>query len=104
MNNPSSALPPGSRVLVTGANGYLASHVVVKLLLEGYRVRGTARNAAKLDIVREIVEKNGVPGSFESVIVPDMGEEGAFDQAIVGQYAGKCAVKVDVVQLNQLIL
>jgi nucleoside-diphosphate-sugar epimerase len=37
------ALPKGSRVLVTGANGYIASHVVDQLLKLGYIVRGTVR-------------------------------------------------------------
>jgi len=31
-------------VLVTGASGYIASHIVKQLLHEGYRVRGTVRN------------------------------------------------------------
>ena len=34
----------GDLVLVTGANGYLAAHVVQQLLESGYRVRGTVRN------------------------------------------------------------
>ncbi|KAJ6018215.1 hypothetical protein N7451_001594 [Penicillium sp. IBT 35674x] len=43
MENDAYALPPGSRVLVTGANGYIASHVVDTLLRLGYLVRGTVR-------------------------------------------------------------
>lgn len=36
-----------SRVLVTGASGFLASHVVKQLLESGqYRVRGTVRSLA----------------------------------------------------------
>jgi dihydroflavonol-4-reductase len=31
-------------VLVTGATGYIASHVVQQLLAEGYNVRGTVRS------------------------------------------------------------
>jgi nucleoside-diphosphate-sugar epimerase len=38
------ALSRGSRVLVTGANGYIASHVVDQLLGPGYIVRGTVRS------------------------------------------------------------
>ena len=37
------ALPPGSRIFVTGANGYIASHVINLLLERGYRVRGQVR-------------------------------------------------------------
>lgn len=35
------------RVLVTGLSGFIASHVAVKLLEQGYKVRGTVRNLAK---------------------------------------------------------
>jgi len=32
------AIPQGSRVVVTGANGFIASHVVKQLLEKGYKV------------------------------------------------------------------
>lgn len=44
----SPAIERGSALLVTGANGYIGSHVVDQLLAAGYRVRGTARDAKKL--------------------------------------------------------
>ena len=31
-------------VLVTGASGYIAAHIIQQLLEQGYRVRGTVRN------------------------------------------------------------
>ena len=43
LNVVSRALPTGSRILVTAANGYIASHVVDQLLVLGYAVRGTIR-------------------------------------------------------------
>lgn len=33
------SIPQGSLVLVTGANGFIASHVVKQLLENGYKVR-----------------------------------------------------------------
>ena len=39
--------PPASLILVTGASGHIAGHIVHEALLAGYRVRGTARTAAK---------------------------------------------------------
>jgi len=32
------------RVLVTGASGYIALHVINQLLKDGHKVRGTVRN------------------------------------------------------------
>ena len=44
MSDLSVALPKGSRVLVTGLGGFLASHVAKQLLDRGYKVRGTVRD------------------------------------------------------------
>ena len=44
-------------VLVTGASGYLACHVIQQLQCEGYRVRGTVRslkNDKKCQPIREL--------------------------------------------------
>lgn len=38
---PNLALPKGSRVVVSGANGFIASHVVKQLLENGYKVHNT---------------------------------------------------------------
>lgn len=74
------AVPRGSRVLVTGANGYIASHIVDVLLQLGFHVRGTVRNE-KPWLDRLFAEKYG-EGRFESVIVPQMESEGAFQETI----------------------
>jgi len=41
--------PPGddSLVLVTGASGYIAGHIIKLLLERGYRVRGTIRSVKR---------------------------------------------------------
>ncbi|GES57883.1 NAD dependent epimerase/dehydratase [Aspergillus terreus] len=62
------ALPPGSRILVTGANGYLASHVAEQLLTLGYLVRGTVR--APKPWLDQYFDERYRKGMFESVIVP----------------------------------
>ena len=46
-----------SLVLVTGASGYVASHLVLLLQQKGYRVRGTVRslkNQEKVQPLREL--------------------------------------------------
>lgn len=48
------------KVLVTGATGYLASHIVAKLLAEGYPVRGTIRSLKKAAHLKAMIEK-GLP-------------------------------------------
>lgn len=52
------------KVLVTGASGYLASHIVQQLVRGGYKVRGTVRslkNEAKVKPIRDLgTEENPV--------------------------------------------
>ncbi|GAA6004943.1 hypothetical protein JCM11491_002285 [Sporobolomyces phaffii] len=78
-----AALPEGSLVLVTGANGYVASHVVEQLLLAGYRVRGTTRSLAKIEHLKERWDEK-YPDQFEVAQVEDIVAKGAFDEAIKG--------------------
>ncbi|KAM5541060.1 hypothetical protein V8D89_005371 [Ganoderma adspersum] len=55
-------------ILVTGASGFIGSHVVVQLLDAGYRVKGIARGA-KYDLLREHFKSNP---KFEAVKIDDM--------------------------------
>jgi len=50
-----------SRVLVTGATGYIASHIITKLLGKGYAVRGTVRsleNTPKYQYLTDLKEQH----------------------------------------------
>jgi nucleoside-diphosphate-sugar epimerase len=76
------ALPRDSLVLVTGANGYIASHIVNSLLDLGYRVRGTVREP-KPWLDDFFTHKYGA-GKFESAIVPQIDVADAFKECIKG--------------------
>ncbi|KAK2732346.1 hypothetical protein FQN55_004250 [Onygenales sp. PD_40] len=76
------AIPRGSLILVTGANGYIASHVIDILLELGYHVRGTVRTEKPW--VDALFENKHGKGRYESVIVPVIEEAGAFEEAIKG--------------------
>jgi nucleoside-diphosphate-sugar epimerase len=51
-------------ILVSGASGYLATHIVKLLQEQGYRVRGTVRSltdAKKVDPLRKLVKNPNFP-------------------------------------------
>lgn len=47
------------RVLVTGITGFLGGHVALKLLKQGYAVRGSLRDPARADAVRANLQATG---------------------------------------------
>lgn len=67
-----SPIPPntGAKVLVSGANGYIALHVVQNLLKAGYAVRGTVRSQSKVTHLKETFASYG--DKFEVVVVEDI--------------------------------
>ncbi|KAI5449717.1 hypothetical protein NCC49_004082 [Naganishia albida] len=75
------AIQQGALVLVTGASGFIASHLCSTLLMNGYKVRGTVRSADKGEYLRNLYK--GV-GEFEYVIVQDIADPHAFDEAVKG--------------------
>ena len=75
-------MQPGDRVCVTGASGFIGSHVVCAMLDRGYHVRATVRDpsdAAKIAHLRAHAEAVG--GELEFVAA-DLTEPGAFDEAV----------------------
>ncbi|KAI0690651.1 NAD(P)-binding protein [Cerioporus squamosus] len=70
------------KVLVTGANGYVAVWVVKSYLDKGFAVRGTVRSESKAKYLRQLFQPYG--DKFEVVIVDDITREGAFDEAVKG--------------------
>lgn len=68
------AIAPGSKVLVTGANGYLAVHVVKAFLERGHSVRGTVRSQEKGAHLHTLF--SGYGDKFETVVVKDITQVG----------------------------
>jgi nucleoside-diphosphate-sugar epimerase len=79
-----TAIPKNSTVLVTGINGFIASHVADQLLLAGFNVRGTARTLSKGSSAKIALEARHPDANISLVVVPDMAQAGAFDEAIKG--------------------
>ena len=80
-------------VLVTGANGYIATHIVDTLLEEGYRVRGTVRGQRPW--LNQLFDERHGKGRFESIAVPSLDGEGVYDEAIKGVAGVVCVVSRD---------
>jgi uncharacterized protein YbjT (DUF2867 family) len=63
-------VPKGSLVLCSGANGFIAIHVVQSLLGRGYSVRGTVRDEKKAGYLRKTFGAFG--DKLEVVVVEDI--------------------------------
>lgn len=77
-------LPAGSLLLVTAANGYIASHIVDQLLLYGYAVRGTVRSISKSSWMKPLFESRHPNGKLDLVEIPDILAGGCYDDALKG--------------------
>lgn len=58
------------KVLVIGANGFIASHIVRGLLEHGYHVRGTVRSSSKISHLQRTFASFG--DALELVVIPDI--------------------------------
>ncbi|OLN85833.1 Aldehyde reductase 2-like protein 8 [Colletotrichum chlorophyti] len=81
------AIPKGSIVVITGANGYIASHIADQFIRNGYRVRGTVRNPKESAWLIPHFENAYGKGKFELHVVPDMQVDGAYDEVVKGAAA-----------------
>ncbi|EMG50676.1 GRP2 putative NADPH-dependent methylglyoxal reductase GRP2 [Candida maltosa Xu316] len=65
-------------IFVSGANGYIAQHVVKQLLEKNYKVVGSVRSESKGEDLSKLVNSK----DFSYVVVPDIAIKGAFDKAL----------------------
>jgi len=75
------------KVLVTGANGFIAARTVKAFLDAGYSVRGTVRSTKSGEAILGVLKEEVQSGRFELAIVPDITKAGAFDKAVEGVHA-----------------
>ena len=71
------------RVLLTGANGFLGSHILSLLLKSSYSVRAIVRSQSKADQVIKDFPKAGA--SLDFGIVPDITAPHSFDSVVQSQ-------------------
>ena len=46
---------PSKTVLVTGASGFIATHCILKLASEGYKIRGTVRDFSRVESLEKLL-------------------------------------------------
>jgi len=71
-----------AKVLLTGANGFIAVWILQDLLEQGYAVRGQVRTLAKGEYLKRKFAKYG--DKLEIVAVEDITAPGAFDESVKG--------------------
>ncbi|GGA34272.1 SDR family oxidoreductase [Paenibacillus physcomitrellae] len=72
-------------VLVTGGSGFIAVHIILKLLENQYRVRATLRTMGRQEEVKSMLRAGGVT-RFEdlSFVQTDLSSDQNWDQAVQG--------------------
>lgn len=71
-------------VLVTGASGFLAQHIIFLLLERGYRVRGTVRSFDKADPLREALRQITPMADMMELVEADLSTDEGWREACEG--------------------
>ena len=70
-------------ILVTGANGFIASHAIAQLLAKGLSVHGTVRDPTAQEKVTHLLNLPNAQQNLK-LFAADLTTEGCFDEAIAG--------------------
>lgn len=81
---PSSDRSADEKVPIAGGTGFVASAVILEYLQAGYPVRATSRSQEKADAWNSYHSSSPNISNLSWVIVKDIAQEGAFDEAIKG--------------------
>lgn len=73
-----------ARVLVTGASGFIAQHVILQLLAKGYQVRGTLRSMTRADEVRAVLAKHNPAASAMEFVEANLDADAGWTEAARG--------------------
>ncbi|QEU60773.1 hypothetical protein KDRO_D04680 [Kluyveromyces lactis] len=68
-----------AKVLLTGASGFIALHVLDQLLTAGYEVVGTVRSEEKAEPIKKELAKEHPSGKYQFEVVVDIAAPNAFD-------------------------
>jgi dihydroflavonol-4-reductase len=73
------------RILVTGASGFVAKHIIGELLRAGYQVRGTVRSRARLSGIKDAIAELA-PGREQhlEIVEADLLEDAGWSAAMAG--------------------
>lgn len=71
-----------TRVLVTGASGFLAQHLILQLLAKGYLVRGTLRAMKRADEVRGVLAAFDPRAKDIEFVEADLGADAGWAEAV----------------------
>jgi len=73
-----------AKVLVSGASGFVAQHVILLLLEKGYEVRGTLRSLKRAEEVRSVLAKFNPKAKDIEFVEADLGADAGWTEAVKG--------------------
>ena len=69
------------KVLLTGISGWIAKHIAIELLNDGYEVLGTVRNEDLIEQIKKTIQNQNTPIDKLSFIKLDLLNDEGWDEA-----------------------